>query len=357
MIGEEEIKKIEEEYNLILEKLALPENFKNPNLLAELSAKKERLENVINFYKKRKEIENKIQETQTLLKTETDLEMLELAQDELENLEKEKERVNFLLWENFLEKDPNDGKNAILEIRAGVGGDEAALFAKDLFLMYARFAEKMGFKIEIMEESRTELEGFAKIIFKINGPKAYSYFKYEKGTHRVQRVPLTESGGRVHTSAVTVAVFPEAKESDFKINESDLKIETFRSSGPGGQHANVTASAVRITHLPTKITVVCQSERSQHQNKIKALQILKARLLEKKIAEQEEKMSKMRQIQIGTGDRSEKIRTYNFPQNRLTDHRINLTLYNLKEIMEGNLEQLIQKLNEANLKAKINLLK
>ncbi|MCG8478422.1 MAG: peptide chain release factor 1, partial [Spirochaetales bacterium] len=240
--------------------------------------------------------------------------------------------------------DPLDGKNTILEIRAGTGGDEASLFAADLYRMYTRYAESMGWKTEVIENNETEVGGLKEIIFSISGKEVYSHLKYESGVHRVQRVPTTESGGRIHTSAVTVAVLPEAEETDVAIRQEELRIDVFRSSGPGGQSVNTTDSAVRITHVPTGLVVSCQDEKSQHKNKAKALRVLKARLFELEDRKRKEEMAQARKSQVGSGDRSERIRTYNFPQSRLTDHRINLTLYKLDSIIEGNLSEVIDAL-------------
>ncbi len=273
-----------------------------------------------------------------------DPEIRELAKDEIDELTREsddlKERLKLLL----LPKDPNDERNILLEIRAGTGGEEAALFVADLFRMYSRYAEKKGWKVEILSSHETGIGGFKEIIALISGDKVYSRLKYESGTHRVQRVPETETQGRIHTSAVTVAVLPEADEVDVDINPSDLRIDVYRASGAGGQHVNKTESAVRITHVPTGLVVQCQDERSQHKNKSKAMKVLAARLLELKQREQQAQQSQERRTIVGTGDRSERIRTYNFPQGRITDHRIGLTIYRLEDIMQGNLDEIIEPL-------------
>ncbi|MEN8188598.1 MAG: peptide chain release factor 1 [Thermodesulfobacteriota bacterium] len=272
---------------------------------------------------------------------EDDEELRELAKAEIEELKERivqlEEEIKILL----LPKDPNDEKNTFLEIRAGTGGDEAALFVGDLFRMYSRFAESQGWKIEIMDSSPLGIGGFKEIVALISGEMVYSKLKYESGVHRVQRVPETETQGRIHTSAVTVAILPEADEVEVNINMNELKFDVFRSSGPGGQSVNTTDSAVRITHLPTGLVVICQDEKSQHKNKAKALTVLRARLLDKVEQEHHDKISQDRKSQVGSGDRSERIRTYNFPQGRLTDHRINLTLYKLDNIMAGKLEDVI----------------
>ncbi|TET53331.1 MAG: peptide chain release factor 1, partial [Actinobacteria bacterium] len=256
----------------------------------------------------------------------------------------------------LLPKDPNDEKDIIVEIRAGAGGNEAALFAGDLYRMYTRFAEKHKLKVDPMHTSAADIGGFKEVIFEIQGRGAYSLLKFESGVHRVQRIPATESGGRIHTSTATVAVLPEVEDVEVAVDPNDLRIDIFRSSGPGGQSVNTTDSAVRITHEPTGITVSCQDEKSQLQNKTKALKILRARLYEKQLEEQQSELADARRIQIGTGDRSEKIRTYNFPQNRVTDHRINFSAHNLESILGGGIDELVKKLQEADKDKKVKLL-
>ncbi len=275
-----------------------------------------------------------------------DEEMRELARAEMEDLSAQLEKLENDIRLFLLPKDPNDDKNTFLEIRAGTGGDEAALFVGDLFRMYSRFAEALGWKVEIMDSSPLGIGGFKEIIALVSGNQVYSKLKYESGVHRVQRVPETEAQGRIHTSAVTVAILPEADEVDVDIDMNELKIDVYRSSGPGGQSVNTTDSAVRITHLPTGLVVICQDEKSQHKNKAKALTVLRARLLDQVQQEQHDKISEDRKSQVGSGDRSERIRTYNFPQGRLTDHRINLTLYKLDAVMNGKLDEVIYPLIE-----------
>lgn len=271
-------------------------------------------------------------------------EMPENYEQEVERLEKEKEKIMQELISLVITENEYSGKNVFLEIRAGTGGEEAALFAADLLRMYLRYVEKKGFKAEIIDENKTDLGGYKEVIVRIKGKNVGNYLKYESGVHRVQRVPSTESGGRIHTSTATVAVLPEASNVDIEINPSDLKIDTYRASGAGGQYVNKTESAVRITHIPTGIVVTCQNERSQLQNKEQALNVLRARLYKLKLEEQAKKRSENRKSQIGTGERSEKIRTYNFPQNRVTDHRINYTSYNLQAVLDGELDEFITRL-------------
>jgi len=268
----------------------------------------------------------------------------ELVEMDLEELKEKKERLEKELKILLLPKDPNDEKNVVMEIRSGTGGEEAALFASDLLKMYSRYAEKKGWKVEMLSANYTDIGGFKEVIVMIEGRGAYSRLKYESGVHRVQRVPATESGGRIHTSAATVAVLPEAEEVEVEINPNDIRIDIFCSSGPGGQSVNTTQSAVRITHLPTGLVVSCQDEKSQHKNKEKALKVLRARLLEKAQEEQAGEMASARKTMVGSGDRSERIRTYNFPQGRVTDHRIGLTSYRLEEVLQGDLDEFIDAL-------------
>ncbi len=282
-----------------------------------------------------------IREAREMLEDKLDADFREMVEAELEGLEEKKRELEKKLRLLLLPRDPNDEKNVLVEIRAGTGGEEAALFASDLFRMYARYAERQGWKAEIMNTSFTDLGGFKEVIFMIEGKGAFSRLKFESGVHRVQRVPATESGGRIHTSAATVAVLPEAEEVEVEVNPSDLRIDLFCSTGPGGQSVNTTQSAVRITHLPTGIVVSCQDEKSQHKNRDRAMRVLRARLLDKAEQEQREKIASARKSQVGSGDRSERIRTYNFPQNRVTDHRIGLTSHRLQEILLGELDEII----------------
>ncbi|HPE91447.1 MAG TPA: peptide chain release factor 1, partial [Synergistales bacterium] len=273
-----------------------------------------------------------------------DPELSDLARDEMHELEPQLEELESRLRLLMLPRDPNDDKSVIVEIRAGTGGDEAALFAGDLFRMYSLFAENNGWKVEVMNSNETGIGGYKEVVFKVDGPGAYSQLKFESGVHRVQRVPVTESSGRIHTSTATVAVLPEAEDVDIDIRQEDLKIDTYRASGAGGQHVNMTDSAVRITHLPTGLVVTCQDERSQIKNRVKAMNFLKAKLYDMELREQQAKVAAERKGQVGTGDRSERIRTYNYPQNRLTDHRIGLTLYRLESMLEGDLQEMISAL-------------
>ncbi len=296
------------------------------------------------LYSRYDKIMQQIEESRELLYEEDDPEFIELAKSDIADLTRQAGDLERELKLLLLPKDPNDEKNIFLEIRAGTGGDEAALFVNDLFKMYCRFAEQQGWKVEIMSSNPIGIGGYKEIIGLISGDQVYSMLKYESGTHRVQRVPETEAQGRVHTSAVTVAVIPEAEDVELNIDQSELRIDTFRASGAGGQHVNKTESAIRITHIPTNLVVSCQDEKSQHKNKAKALKVLRARLLDKLEQDQHDKISEDRKIQVGSGDRSERIRTYNYPQGRVTDHRINLTLYKLESILQGRLEEVINPL-------------
>ncbi len=324
--------------------LSKPEVLANQKEYQQITREHSELAPVVEAYRSYKRIKEQIQENQELLEKEEDQEMRELIRQDILDLKKELETTELDMKLMLVPKDPNDDKNVILEIRAGTGGDEAALFVADLFRMYSRYAELRKWKVEILESHSTGIGGFKEIIAAVNGRGAFSRLKFERGVHRVQRVPVTESQGRIHTSAVTVAVLPEAEEVDVYIDPNDLRVDVFRSSGPGGQSVNTTDSAVRITHIPSGLVVICQDEKSQHKNKAKALKVLRARLLDQMQTEQEAKIALDRKTQVGSGDRSERIRTYNFPQNRITDHRINLTLYKLDIVLGGPLDEVIDPL-------------
>ncbi len=334
---------VEERFIDVEKHLAEPEIVQNREAYQKYVREHAELNKIVTTFRRYKQMLNDLEESHELLK-DTDPEIKDLARDEIHKLNLEKEQIEDELKKLLLPKDPNDQKNVIVEIRAGTGGEEAALFAGDLFRMYSRYAENRNWKVEIITHHPTGTGGLKEIIAMIQGQGAYSVFKYESGTHRVQRVPTTEAQGRIHTSAVTVAVLPEAEEVDVEIDQSELKVDVYRSTGPGGQSVNTTDSAVRITHLPTGLVVTCQDEKSQLKNKAKAMKVLRARLLDQMIMEQTEKRSEERKSQVGTGDRSGRIRTYNFPQGRVTDHRINLTLYKLDQILQGNIDELIESL-------------
>lgn len=337
----EHLETILEKYNSLSEELTKPEVLGDIKKTTEISKEMRDMEDVVNCYKKYKKVLEEIEDAKEMIK---DPEMEEMAREELSNLEKEKEKLEGDLQILLIPKDPNDSKNVIVEIRGAAGGDEANIFAGDLFRMYTRYAEKQGFKYEVYNSVDGEAGGFSQIEFMIKGEGAYSKFKYESGSHRVQRVPVTESNGRLQTSTATVLVMPEAEEVDIEIKPTDLRIDIYRSSGCGGQGVNTTDSAVRITHLPTNTVVTCQNERSQIQNKEQAMKVLKARLYEMEVRKKEEEDGNIRKSKIGTGDRAEKIRTYNYPQNRVTDHRIGFTTKNLDRVMDGNLDEIIEAL-------------
>ena len=321
-----------------------PEVIANQEQFRKYAKSHAELGEVAEKYREYKKISQEIVDTKDLLHTETDTEMRELVRTELAELEPQQELLEQELRTLLIPKDPNDEKNIVLEIRAGTGGEEAALFAGDLFRMYTKYAEQNSWKVDIMSQNPIGIGGFKEIIALIEGKGVYSRLKFESGVHRVQRVPVTEASGRIHTSAVTVAVLPEAEDVDIALDPNELRIDVYRSSGPGGQSVNTTDSAVRITHIPTGLVVSCQDEKSQHKNKTKGLKILRARLLDKAISEQQQVIAQDRKSQVGSGDRSERIRTYNFPQSRVTDHRINLTLYALDAILEGKLDDVIDTL-------------
>ena len=341
----QKLEEVKQEYDKLTKELESPDVFKDIDRYSKISKEHSDLKPVVEKYVEYKKVTSQLEENKELLKDEKDHEMKEMIKAEIEQLEEDKEKLEEELKLLLLPKDPNDDKNVILEIRAGTGGEEAALFAADLFRMYSRYAERNKWKVEILSESSTGTGGFKEIIAMISGKFVYSRLKFESGIHRVQRVPTTESQGRIHTSAVSVAILPEAEEVDIDINPADLKIDVYRASGAGGQHVNTTDSAVRITHLPTGIVVTCQDERSQHKNRAKAMKILRAKIFDIERQKQEDELSKERKQMVGSGDRSEKIRTYNFPQSRVTDHRIGLTLYKLDYILDGDIDELIDALS------------
>ena len=352
----DKIKSYEETYNKLISKLSSPDVTNDPEKIKEYGRKISELEETVFAAKKYRQLLLSNDEIKEMIKSEKDEEMKNFFIDELEKNSKELEKTEKKLKLFLTPKDPNDTKNVIIEIRAGAGGDEAALFAEVLYRMYTRYAESKKWHHSVLSSNPLGIGGFKEIIFEVSGKSVYSDMKYESGVHRVQRIPVTESSGRIHTSTATVAVLPEAEEVDVKIDPKDLKIDVFRSTGPGGQSVNTTDSAVRITHLPTGMVISCQDEKSQLQNKEKALRILRARLLEAEEQKQLDEQVKNRRSQIGTGDRSERIRTYNYPQGRVTDHRINLTLYKLGEILEGNIEELIESLRIADEEKKLEKL-
>lgn len=336
----EELKKRYEELEVQLADSRLQDNI---SLLISLGKEHSELREIMELREKYEDIENKLQETREILETEEG-ELKELAKEEVRVLESERDRLMGLIRKSLLPKDVMDERSVFIEIRGAAGGEESALFAADLLRMYIRYAEMKKFSYKLVDYNATDIGGYKEVILEVEGKGAYSQFKYESGVHRVQRVPTTEASGRVHTSTVTVAVLPEVEDVEVDIKDDDLRIDTFRSSGAGGQHVQMTDSAIRITHLPTGLVVTCQDERSQLKNKEKAMKVLRARLFKLYKEEQEKTIASQRKTQVGTGERSEKIRTYNFPQNRITDHRIGLSLYNLSEILDGNMEPLIEPL-------------
>jgi len=333
--------------------LADPEIARNPAKLRQLGREHARLDQIRQAHDRLDRLKQELAQAREVLQ-DRDPELSQLARTDVEQLRPEIARLEQRLTDLLTPADPLDDRDAIVEIRAGTGGDEAALFAAELFRMYTRFCERRGWKVEVVSLSEGNLGGLKEAIFAARGPGVYGTLRYESGVHRVQRVPVTEGQGRIHTSAATVAVLPEAEEVDVKIEEKDLRIDVFRSQGPGGQSVNTTDSAVRITHLPTNLVVQCQDQKSQLQNKIQALEVLRSRLLDKMIAEQEAARSRERRAQVGTGDRSAKIRTYNFPQNRVTDHRIHYTVHNLSEVLDGDLDDLINALRLAGEKERLS---
>lgn len=349
----EKLRAVVEEYERLERAMATPEVAVNPAAYRKHAKSQAEIADLVACFKRYELDERRAEEADAIIREESDQELLEMAEHEKQEVQEELGRLEEELKVLLLPKDPNDQKNTILEIRAGTGGEEAALFASHLYRMYVRYAELMGWRAEIMSSSPSGLGGFKEIIFKITGKNVYSRMKFEAGVHRVQRVPVTEAQGRIHTSAVTVAVLPEAEDVEIQIDPNDLQIDVYRSSGPGGQSVNTTDSAVRVTHKPSGLVVTCQDEKSQHKNKAKAIYILRARLYAMKLEEESSSRSAERRSQVGSGDRSERIRTYNFPQNRLTDHRINLTIYSLDHVMEGELQEIIEALVAADRAARL----
>ncbi|MEH6889900.1 peptide chain release factor 1 [Bacillus sp. JJ864] len=335
---------VEDRYEKLNEFLSDPEVISDPNKLREYSKEQSDMQETVEVYREYKDVREQLRDAKAMLEEKLDADMREMVKEEVSELEGQEKELSERLKILLVPKDPNDDKNVIVEVRGAAGGDEAALFAGDLYRMYSRYAEVQGWKTEIIEASYTELGGYKEIIFMINGKGAYAKLKFENGAHRVQRVPETESGGRIHTSTATVAVLPEAEEVEINIHEKDVRVDTFASSGPGGQSVNTTMSAVRLTHLPTGVVVSCQDEKSQIKNKEKAMKVLRARVYDKFRQEAQAEYDQNRKQAVGTGDRSERIRTYNFPQNRVTDHRIGLTIQKLDQILQGKLDDFINAL-------------
>ena len=340
----ERLSKVEERYEELTRLMADPEVAQNYERVAEYAKERSDLEEIVGAYRAYKSAANELEETKTLLTDDADPELRELAETEVERLEAELADLKPRLWRLLLPKDPRDDKNVIVEIRAGAGGDEAGLFAADLYRTYTRYAERQGWSTELLSEHSTGVGGFKEVVFGVQGRGVFSRFKFESGVHRVQRIPVTESSGRIHTSTITVAVLPEVDDVEIHIDPKDLEIVAYGASGPGGQHMQKNATAIRVTHTPTGMVVSCESERSQTQNKLRAMAVLRARLYEQEQRKQEAKVAEARRSQVGTGERSEKIRTYNFPQNRVTDHRIGLSLYHLSSVLDGDLDPFIEEL-------------
>ena len=343
----EKLEKIKNHFEEINQNLSDPEVLSDREKVIKLSKERSELEDIIKSYKELTDIINNIEGNKEIIAEGGEPDLIEMAKSELEELEAKKNEIEEKIKLLLLPKDPDDNKNIIMEIRAGTGGDEAALFAADLYRMYSRYSEIKDWKIDLIDLSDSGLGGIKEVVFSVSGKNIYDNLKFESGVHRVQRVPLTESSGRVHTSAASVAVLPEAEDVQIEINQADLRIDVYRSGGAGGQNVNKVETAIRITHIPTGIVVQCQDERSQLKNRQKAMKVLRARLYDVKLKEHNAQISAQRKSMIGSGDRSDKIRTYNYPQNRVTDHRIGLTLYNLANIMEGDLDELLEQIKIA----------
>jgi peptide chain release factor 1 len=354
MLPLDKLQALNEEHLKLRELIADPSNMTDARAYRQMARRYKELSEIMEAWQQHSNTEQHLADAKTMLESETDEEMLALTREEISHLQEQLEKAETQLRDLLIPSDPNDEKNAIVEIRAGTGGEEAALFVADLYRMYSYYADKRKWKLAVLSSNDTGLGGFKEIIFQLTGEKVFGTMRFESGVHRVQRIPVTEAGGRIHTSAVSVAVLPEAEDIDISINDNDLRIDVYHSSGHGGQSVNTTDSAVRITHFPTGLVVTCQDEKSQIKNKAKALKVLRSRLLDLEISKQEQEIARNRKAQVSTGDRSAKIRTYNFPQSRVTDHRINLTTYNLDGFLSGEIDEFIEALKTAWRNEKVN---